>query len=178
MIKRADMKEESGNDSFRVKARNVPVLGAKYEMWATSGGKSFHEAGGFPQIEGLIIKNELPQEAYLLLLGACRQIGDEKSLEFSLGRFEKMCLCSLSLWNQSIAVVSRITGLSEDGARNTMFSLHQAGYITLVQHGDQVRHALTYKGKLAHKLMMDEGEYKRMKVAYAHRAANLDLKGL
>lgn len=146
LIRKTEISDKFENDQCRIKAAKAPVLGSRYEVWFTRGGQAFHAKGKFPEVEGLMIKEEAQPAFYHSLVRASRRIGDEKSLEMDLSLAKKRCICSLSMWSQDMETVSAITGLSLEDSRRMTFGLYHAGYVTLVQKGRKTVMALSAKG--------------------------------
>jgi hypothetical protein len=174
-IRKADLMEGHGEQQCRIKAFRAPVVGARYEVWLTSGGKGFHEKGGYPAVEGLMLKADAPREFYELLVEASMKMGTNECFDFRLSLNERRCLASISLWRQDLRTVNAITGLGESQAREAMFLLHRKGHVRLVQVGGEVRFALTPKGEMADMYYKDaDPSYKAIRGRLLNRVQAID----
>jgi hypothetical protein len=154
-VKKTDFRDRSEGEECRIKALKAPLLGSTYEVWFTKGGREFHARGRYPEVEGLMIRQEAEAVFYRSLVRASRKIGDECSrMEVSPAGLR--CICSLALWSQDMATISEITGIGLEETRRITFDLFHAGYVTLVQKGNKTRMALTAKGWRAEDELADD----------------------
>ncbi|HSB46743.1 MAG TPA: hypothetical protein VLD37_01930 [Candidatus Bilamarchaeum sp.] len=156
-LKRAELVEYIEGEQCRLKASRIPVYGATYEVWFTRGQKRFHEKGRYPEVEGLMIKEEASAFFYRMLVQAAKKIGDGESSRMDLSPAALRCVCSLSMWSQDIATISSITGIGLEQTRSVLFGLYHAGYVTLVEKGGRTMMALTPKGWRAEDELASDG---------------------
>lgn len=146
LMRKTEVRDRSEGEECRIKAVKAPLLGSTYEVWFTKGENEFRAKGRYPEVEGLMIKQEADAVFYRSLVRASKKIGDEASSRLDVTPAGLRCICSLSMWSQDMATVSAITGLGLEEARRVTFDLFHAGYVTLVQKGDKTRMSLTPKG--------------------------------
>src|SRR5512143_1783738 len=146
LVRRAEEIEYIRKEQCRVRGSMIPLLGARYEAWFTSGHGSFHAKGKFPEVEGLLIRQDALPEFYRMLVRVSLRVGDRVSLEMKLTTPRLSCISSLSMWSQDLEMLSLITGMGVAEAREIADSLHREGYVKLVQGRSAARYSLTAKG--------------------------------
>ncbi len=149
LVRRAEEIEYVRKEQCRVRGSMLPLLGARYEAWFTSGRGSFHAKGKFPEVEGLLIRQDALPEFYRMLVQVSLRVGDRVSLEMKLTAPRLSCISSLSMWNQDVEMLSLITGIGVADAGRIADSLRREGYVKLVQGGSATRYSLTPKGQWA-----------------------------
>ncbi|MEW6722134.1 MAG: hypothetical protein AB1324_02645 [Candidatus Micrarchaeota archaeon] len=146
LIRKAELIEYHDKEQCRIRGANAPLIGARYEAWFTKGEGRFHVKGRYPEVEGLMIREDASPFFYRMLVRLAGKIGDMKGSRLDVSDAGVRCIASLSMWSQDMVALSAITGLGAEQVKLTASELCREGYLRPVGRHGMTRMVLTAKG--------------------------------